>query len=41
MQDYLEDMLPAPEDSSFEDLNMDATEMDYNEEDDLDECGSF
>lgn len=40
MQDYVEDLLSSPEDY-YEDWDAESLETDIDEEDELDECGSF
>lgn len=41
MQDYVEDLLSSPGEDFYEDWDAEAMEYDIDEEDELDECGSF
>lgn len=41
MQDYIEDLLSGPVEIPFEGWDPDAIEALMDEEDELDECGSF
>lgn len=41
MQDYLEDLLTSASEDYYEDWDSESMESDLDEEDELDECGSF
>jgi len=41
MHDYVEDLLSSFDDDHLEDWTIESLEMDLDEEDELDECGSF